>query len=82
MLRLPRLTFGEVRNDGEVKKGDCIRIKAEDYNVTGQDITGLPDGNYIHILFKDTGMGMTEEVRRKAFDPLFSTKEMGDQKAP
>ncbi|MCK4965903.1 PAS domain S-box protein, partial [bacterium] len=63
-----------------VKRGDYISIKAEDCSITGTDITGLSEGEYVHIIFEDSGTGMTDEVRRKAFDPLFTTKEMGTQK--
>jgi len=39
--------------------------------------TGIPPGNYIGVFVSDTGHGMTEEVRRKALDPFFTTKEPG-----
>lgn len=35
---------------------------------------------YLHFCFQDTGCGMTREVKEKAFDPMFSTKEMGNKK--
>ncbi|MCP4726542.1 MAG: PAS domain S-box protein, partial [bacterium] len=62
------------------KKGDYIRIKAEDYEVAGGDITGLAEGDYVHISFADSGIGMSEEVLKKAFDPMFSTKDKGVKK--
>ncbi len=34
-------------------------------------------GNEIRISIKDTGSGMTEEIRTKIFDPFFTTKEVG-----
>jgi signal transduction histidine kinase len=37
----------------------------------------LPDGDYLRLSVSDTGCGMTKEVRRKIFDPFFSTKENG-----
>ena len=41
---------------------------------------GLSKGQYIHIHFKDTGIGMSNEVMRKAFDPFFTTKEKGPKR--
>ncbi|MFC1556020.1 PAS domain S-box protein [candidate division KSB1 bacterium] len=62
------------------KDGDYIRVIAEDYEVTTGDTTGLPEGEYVHISFIDTGIGMTEDIMKKAFDPMFSTKDKGMKK--
>ncbi|NUN97892.1 MAG: response regulator, partial [Candidatus Omnitrophica bacterium] len=34
-------------------------------------------GDYVHIAVTDTGVGMTEETRRRLFEPFYTTKFMG-----
>ena len=63
-----------------IKQGDYINISAEEYNAQSEDATGLPAGEYVHILFEDNGLGMPDDIKSKAFDPLFTTKEKGTQK--
>lgn len=42
---------------------------------------GLPHGSsiepYVVVSVKDTGIGMSSEVRKRIFEPFFSTKEVG-----
>jgi signal transduction histidine kinase len=44
----------------------------EELRVSTRDI-----GNQIEIRIKDSGMGMTEEVKHRIFDPFFTTKDVG-----
>ncbi|WP_158745457.1 hybrid sensor histidine kinase/response regulator [Acidisphaera sp. L21] len=43
----------------------------------GAAVAGLPAGDYVRISVVDSGEGMTEEVRARALEPFFTTKETG-----
>jgi signal transduction histidine kinase len=45
----------------------------ESITITTHDL-----GDKIEIRIKDTGIGMTDEVRQKIFDPFFTTKDVGE----
>jgi PAS domain S-box-containing protein len=41
------------------------------------DRPGLKPGSYVQLSVRDTGCGMTPEVRARLFEPFFTTKEFG-----
>ena len=57
-----------------------VRIEAAGV-APGSGGPSLPGpGPWLRITVSDSGIGMSPEVRRKAFEPLFSTKERGTRK--
>ncbi|MGN6283491.1 sensor histidine kinase [Frateuria sp.] len=58
--------------------GGPICICTDDLTVdAAHPVNGLEPGDYVRLRVIDTGVGMSEDVRRKAFDPFFTTKPVG-----
>lgn len=61
-------------------QGGTLHVSATTDALTAANDLGLQPGEYLHIRFEDTGVGITPENMPKIFDPYFSTKDMGCQK--
>jgi signal transduction histidine kinase len=55
--------------------GGTLNISTVDLLMRPSD--GIAGGEYVELRFADTGTGMSEEVRRRAIDPFFTTKPQG-----
>ncbi len=58
----------------------AITMRTENVVIDDSDRAEPPDfipGQYVLLTVRDTGEGMTKEVREKIFEPFFTTKEMG-----
>lgn len=63
-----------------VSKGDFMEITAAQALMLPSGAEGHSPDDYIHITFSDSGIGMSDEVKVRIFEPLFTTKERGTQK--
>lgn len=52
---------------------ETANVRLNDAHSNGE-IEDVPPGQYVMISVSDTGMGMSDEVRKQAFEPFFSTK--------
>ena len=79
-----------IKNYAELPEVDCFpgQINQVFMNLLSNAIQAIPEtgkifistklaGDMVKISVKDTGGGMTEEVRKKIYDPFFTTKEVG-----
>ncbi|MEE8393262.1 MAG: ATP-binding protein, partial [Rhodospirillales bacterium] len=63
-----------------MSQGGTLSIDMRDVEIENNDggVYGeLTPGRYACIAVKDTGHGMTEDVKDRVFDPFFTTKESG-----
>jgi PAS domain S-box-containing protein len=55
--------------------GGMLRVAASNEVVEpGQLAEGAPTGRLVHMVIQDTGVGMTDETRRRALEPFFTTR--------
>ena len=55
--------------------GGMLMIETANVHIAPSDET--PPADHVRLTIRDTGTGMSEEVRRKAIDPFFTTKAPG-----
>jgi signal transduction histidine kinase len=79
-----------IKEYSELPEIDCFpgQINQVLMNILSNAIQAIPaegsifiktwrDKEWVKISIRDTGIGMTDEVRKKIFDPFFTTKEVG-----
>ena len=62
------------------EQGGTLEISLTDIDFTPESPLLEPDvmpGEYLHLLVKDTGIGMGPEVMKRVFEPFFTTREVG-----
>jgi len=58
-------------------EGGTLEVATRNVTLAANQIDELPAGDYVRVSVADTGTGMSEEVRRRAFEPFYTTKEVG-----
>lgn len=63
------------------EKGGQLYINVD--NISSDDFSdklteSARPGNYLRLMFQDTGTGMKKEVIKRIFEPFFTTKEVGE----
>ncbi|MCK5099045.1 MAG: response regulator, partial [Desulfobacteraceae bacterium] len=58
-----------------------VKVYCENVDITEKDFLTLSKGEYVKISFEDHGCGISKQNLDKVFDPYFSTRDMGANKA-
>jgi two-component system cell cycle sensor histidine kinase/response regulator CckA len=60
-------------------QGGRLTISSTNIEISRRDASkpGLKEGSYAALVVRDTGSGMTEDVRSRVFEPFFTTKPPG-----
>lgn len=58
-------------------KGGTIRITGENLVIGAEEIATLPAGRYVCLSVADEGVGISETILSRIFDPYFTTKPTG-----
>ncbi len=57
--------------------GGTLAIRACNLPAHSPQLAGIGDGDYVMIEVADDGIGMTQDVLRRAFEPFYTTKPAG-----
>ena len=58
-------------------EGGRIRIETANVELKEREVNGLAPGSYVQVTVSDTGTGMSPETAQRAFEPFYTTKEVG-----
>ena len=58
-------------------EGGRIEIATANATLADDEVDGLPAGEYVRLAVTDTGTGMDPETVARAFEPFYTTKEVG-----
>jgi PAS domain S-box-containing protein len=58
-------------------EGGKIGITTASARLREREVASLPAGDYVMVTVSDTGTGMSEDTLARAFEPFYTTKEVG-----
>ena len=58
--------------------GGSITLATRFRELGGEEVPGLPGGQYVVLCVADTGTGMDEQTQARVFEPFFTTKRPGE----
>lgn len=56
-------------------QGGTLTFSTTNITLADGERTGLPEGTYVELNVRDTGVGMDSNVAARAFEPFFTTRE-------
>lgn len=72
------LNLSSNASDAMAENGGTLSITLERRTIDENSDSGIPDippGDYASLTVSDTGVGMTEDIKARIFDPYFSAKQ-------
>lgn len=66
-----------INSDQAMPDGGIVNVGARNTELGADNEMNLKEGRYLKITIEDNGIGMTEDLIEKIFDPYFTTKQKG-----